>query len=300
MNWFPAMPLAASVLYVVGAMFIKRAAQAGFDVWRSSTVISCVTAIVFAVLCPLCPLGELPQPGPDWQRDWWQPTVGAVIFTVGQLLILRAFSRGDVSVATPALGAKSIFVAWFSTLVLRTALPWELWASACLSTVAIVLLNRRGPTTVIRRQGETTVLALAAAASFALFDVLIQKWSATWGPARLLPALFGISAVLSLFLIPLFPQRVVGAASKSSWFWMLGGALFFSAQLLLLMLSVARDAVSVNVVYSLRSLWSVALVWLIGHWFDNQERHMPTRLLAWRLAGAALMTAAIVLTVTRS
>ena len=185
------------------------------------------------------------------------------------------------------------------------------------------------------------MLALAAAASFALFDVLVQKWSASWGPGRFLPVLFGIAAVLSLGWIPLFPQaparqlaagaslgparqlaegaslgpiepqsrsgpRLAPAADssagrdgKSAILWMLGGALFFSAQLLLLMLSVARDAVSVNIVYSLRSLWSVGLVWLIGHWFDNQERHMPTRLLIWRMAGAALMTAAIVLTVTR-
>ncbi len=312
MKWFLLMPVAASVLYVVGAMFIKRAAQAGFDVWRSSTFLSVSTAIVFALLVPLCPLGDLPQPGPDWRQDWWQPSVAAVLFTVGQLLILLAFSRGDVSVATPALGSKSVFVAWFSTLVLQTTLPWQLWASACMSTVAIVFLNLGGASTVTRRQGETTVLALAAAAAFALFDVLVQKWSVAWGPGRFLPVLFGIAAVLSLGLIPLFPQAAVASSEisnsksetglrggKSALFWMLGGALFFSLQLLLLMLSVARDAVSVNVVYSLRSLWGVGLVWLIGHWFDNQERHMPARLLGWRMAGAALMTAAIVLTVTR-
>ena len=36
-------------------------------------------------------------------------------------------------------------------------------------------------------------------------------------------------------------------------------------------------------------------VWSIGHWFDNAEQRLPPRILGSRLAGAALMTAAIVL-----
>jgi len=45
--------------------------------------------------------------------------------------------------------------------------------------------------------------------------------------------------------------------------------------------------------------WSVVAVWLVGHWFANTEAQLGGQVLRWRLAGAALMTAAIVLIVSR-
>jgi hypothetical protein len=41
----------------------------------------------------------------------------------------------------------------------------------------------------------------------------------------------------------------------------------------------------------------VLLVWMIGHWFMNQEQHLGAKVLRWRLLGAALMLSAIVLVV---
>ena len=46
------------------------------------------------------------------------------------------------------------------------------------------------------------------------------------------------------------------------------------------------------------ALLSVLLVWMIGHWFMNQEQHLGAKVLRWRLLGAALMLSAIVLVVT--
>jgi hypothetical protein len=59
------------------------------------------------------------------------------------------------------------------------------------------------------------------------------------------------------------------------------------------------DATAMNVVYSIRGVWSVAAVWLIGHWFANTEGQLGGNVFRWRLASAALMTSAIVLVVTR-
>jgi NADH:ubiquinone oxidoreductase subunit 5 (subunit L)/multisubunit Na+/H+ antiporter MnhA subunit len=58
---------------------------------------------------------------------------------------------------------------------------------------------------------------------------------------------------------------------------------------------VWRAATSVNILYSLRGLVSVTLVWLIGHWFNNEEQHLAPQVFRFRLVGAALMLAAIVL-----
>jgi hypothetical protein len=48
-------------------------------------------------------------------------------------------------------------------------------------------------------------------------------------------------------------------------------------------------------VYSARGLFSVVLVWAVGHWFSNDEQHLAPGVLRMRFAGAALMVAAIVL-----
>jgi hypothetical protein len=40
------------------------------------------------------------------------------------------------------------------------------------------------------------------------------------------------------------------------------------------------------------------MVWMIGHWFANQEQHLGSKVMRWRLAGALMMMSAIVLVVT--
>ena len=58
---------------------------------------------------------------------------------------------------------------------------------------------------------------------------------------------------------------------------------------------VAKVNPAVNVVYSVRGLFSVLLVWWVGHWFTNTESHAGRRVLLARLAGAVAMLGAIAL-----
>jgi hypothetical protein len=60
-------------------------------------------------------------------------------------------------------------------------------------------------------------------------------------------------------------------------------------------ISVYGQATSANVLYSSRGLWSVVAVWGIGHWFTNREQHLGARVLVWRLVGAILMVAALMM-----
>jgi drug/metabolite transporter (DMT)-like permease len=272
-------------------LLIKRSASSGIDVWRTTFLSNLVTAVVFLAL--------LPMGGYPWEwTDLWQPLVVATLFIGGQTLTFLALEAGDVSVATPALGAKTIYVAWFSTLILQVSLPWQLWAAALLTFAAIVLLNLGGHP--VRRPGKTILLSLLAAASYALFDVFVQKWSPAWGAGRFLPIVFGFSAALSTMFIPFF-RAPLWALPASAWPWLAGGVLLMALQSLLLVTGVAvfGDATAINVIYSARGLWSVAAVWLIGHWFANTEQHLGPRIMRLRLAGAALMTTAIVIALTR-
>ena len=303
MKWHLLFPFTASLLYIASALFLKRAQQLGGGVLRTTFVANVAIALVF---CALLPLGGKGQP----PALLWQPALVAVLFVAGQVFAVLALSLGDVSVATPVLGAKTIFVAWFTTLLLATHLPWQLWGAAGLSFGAIILLNRtpRPDATTAeqdhplhrRRLGQTLLFSLLAAASYALFDVLVQKWSPAWGVGRFLPIMFALSAMMSLAFLPFIrePWREV---PRIAWPALAAGSFFMALQSFAFVSGVAMfgDATAMNVVYSARGVWSVVAVWLIGHWFANTEAQHGRSVFRRRLAGAALMTSAIVLIVTR-
>jgi drug/metabolite transporter (DMT)-like permease len=212
-------------------------------------------------------------------------------------LVLNFISldQGDVSLATPVLGIKIVLVAVFGAVLTGDWGRPSLWFAAALSTIAIALLNwsRSG---VHHHVKFTIITAGSSAASFALFDVLVQQWSAAWGVGRFPPMILAFVAIYSFGTIPKFPAPL-STISRSAWPWLLGGSLFLAAQAVLFISSVAyfRNATAANVVYSSRGLWSVALVWFVGHWFGNRERQLGGALFRWRLIGAALMLAAIAL-----
>ena len=259
--------------------------------WRSTFVMNLAAALCFSVL-----LVEPAGPGPT---PLWQPAVIAALFIAGQASTMIALSRGDVSVATPVVGTKVVFVALFVTLIAGERLIVDYWLSAGMSAAGIFLLNLGGGGRHGRRRLALTIAAsLAAAASYALFDVLVRKWAGAWGVGRLLPAVMGCAAVMSLALRPAF-EGPLSAVPRSARGPLLLGAAFMGLQAILLVrtLGVYPDTTRINVVYNSRGLWSVLAVWLVGHWWGNTERHAGRGVLAWRLAGAALLLGAIVVAV---
>lgn len=290
---FPAhlfFPLASSFGYVLGVLLFKRSADWGLGVWRTTFVSNMGMGLVFSSLLAL---------GGEWQplSLWWQPLVGGVLFLIGQVFTFLALHYGDVSVATPVLGLKIVMVALCSVLLLPDPVPLVWWIAAGLSTLAIVLLSR-GETRPKHAVGRTVLMAALAAASFAMSDVLVQKWAPAWGAGRFLPLMFGSVALLSFGLIPFFsaPLRTV---PKAAWPWLIGGSLVLAMQAasMAYTLGVFGDATAVNIVYAVRGLWSVVAVWLVGHWFANEEQRLAPAVLRSRLIGAGLMLAAISLVV---
>jgi drug/metabolite transporter (DMT)-like permease len=280
-------PLVSAFLYVVGALLLRRAADFGVGFWRTTFVANLISAAAFSLL--------LFFDGTFHLRLLWQPAILAVLFVLGSVLNLISLDQGDVSLATPVLGVKIVLVAVFVAVLTGDWGKPTLWIAAMLSTMAIVLLNwTRG---AHHHHVKFTVLAAgSSAAMFALFDVLVQQWSAPWGVGRFPPTIMAFVAIYSCFLIPKFPGPI-SKIHRLAWPWLLGGSLFFALQAILFISSVAyyRNATAANVVYSSRGLWSVVLVWLVGHWFGNRERQHGSTVLRWRLVGAVLMLAAIAL-----
>lgn len=281
------LPLLAALVYVVGALLAKRSAECGVGVWRTAFISNLISAFLFALLLPFG--GTL---HPDLL---WQPALVAVFYLLGQLLNFLALQQGDVSVATPVMGLKIILVAGFTTLLLTSGVSVKLWVAAGLSSLSIALLNRPDGTQH-HHVGTTILYAGSSATMFAIFDVLVQKWSPAWGLGRFLPVMLGFTALFSLVLVPFFhaPLREI---PRAAWPWLLGGCGFIGLQSLIFVSAIAHfgGATTANVIYSSRGLWSVVGVWAIGHWFSNREQHLAASVLRWRLAGAVLMMAAIAL-----
>ncbi len=282
------LPLLAGIVYAAGALLVKRSAELGVGVWRTAFLANVLGAILFQPLLLL---------GGTWHPElWWQPVLVGLFFMVGQWLTFTSLDGGDVSVATPVLGLKILLVALLVTATGGAALRWQLWAGAILATAGIALLSRRNARSPHEAAGRTIVTAGLAAAAYAVFDVLVQRWSPVWGLGRFLPATMAVSGVLSFAFIPRF-RAPLTSVPRPAWPWLLGGTLVMGAQSVLFVSTVANwgQAAAANVVYSSRGLWSVVLVWIFGHWVKSREQHLGREVLFGRLAGAVLMMSAILL-----
>jgi drug/metabolite transporter (DMT)-like permease len=281
------LPLFSAIVYVVAALLLKRASDLGADVWRSTRIINYTQALMAV---PFWLLGGT-IPGLSL---WWQPVVAGALFFAGQVFTLLALTTGDVSVATPVLGLKIVLVALLSVVLIGDPVGVRLWTAAALSSVAITLLNL-SPGHSHRRVARTIVLAALGAAAYASFDVLVQKFSPVWGTGRFLPFAMAFGAAYSLALPT--GRAEIDRESRPYSRWLAAGATCFAIQGLMFMsaVSIYRQVTSANVLYSSRGLWSVVGVWAVGHWFTNREQHLGARVLAWRLIGAILLLAAIVM-----
>ena len=282
-------PVACALMYVVGAMAVKRGAALGVGVWRTSFLSNLALAAMFVPVWFLYG-GQVHPLG-----DYWRPAVTALFFSGGQALTFLALSGGDVSVTTPVMGTKVILVALFSSLLRVGDVPLQWWIGAALSTAAIALLHFGGEAKH-RRVGRTVLLAFASATSFSFGDVLLQKWVPVWGAGNYFPPMFLFVGLLSCAFVPFF-RAPITAMPAAAWRWVGPGAFLLALNNAVFVLAIVLGggATVANIIYSVRGLFSVILVWAIGHWFTNDERHLGARVLQLRLLGAALMVGAIVL-----
>jgi drug/metabolite transporter (DMT)-like permease len=285
-------PLGSSFGYVAAVLLVKRSADYGVGIWRTTFISNIIIGLCFA------PLWFLGGPDVTWSLVW-QPLLPGALFFVGQIFTFLAQTKGDVSIATPVMGIKVLMVALASTLLLAEGIPLKWWVAAALSTLGVILLSQGGGAQKHQRIGMTIAYAAAASSSFATADVLIQKWSPHWGAGRFLPIMFGSVAIAAFGLIPLF-REPLSAIPRAAWKWLVPGAVIMAVQAAVLGLTMGiwGDATAANIVYSSRGLWSVIAVWLVGHWFHNEEQHLGATVLRWRLSGATAMLAAIVLVMT--
>ncbi|MBD5778100.1 DMT family transporter [Pelagicoccus sp. NFK12] len=279
-------PLLNAVVYTLAALCLKRATTHGVGPWRTTFISNLA---MFLAAFPLWFFGE-PIESPSALLI---PLGVGVAFFVGQLLTCLAIHRGDVSLLTPLLGTKTVFVALIVSFAMGERLEPSVWLGAFLSAIAILLMG--GGSTADRGKVTLTIfLGVGSALWFAGADSLVASVGLELGFHTMVAGMFTGVMLCSFGLVPLFKSNM-SSISRSTWKWMGAGAVLMAVQagLMAFVLSTYGKATVVNILYSSRGIWSVLLVWWIGHWFSNEEQRLSRGVLLRRLVGSVLLLAAI-------
>lgn len=287
--WLLLYPLAAAFGYAVSALLVKRALEEGAGVMRMGFCSNVTMAILFL---PLLLWAERPIIG---DNQWWEPVLTSLFFFLGQIFTFLALRKGDVSVATPLMGSKVVFVAAFSVFLLPEPVPLAWWLAAGLTVWSLWLL-RQGRPADKSRLILSIVYALLSALAFAVCDVLMERFGGEWGFQRFVPLVFGLVGFFSLFFIPFFRDPLTTIPARA-WPWVAAGSVLLAGQAMAMAyaLSTMGSATAVNVVYSLRGILSIILVVLVGAWFRNTENEVGRETMRRRFFSGILIFGAVLL-----
>jgi len=298
------LPLGAGFGYACAAVAIKRALGEGASSAWVNFVCNTVLAVLFQVLWLL--------PGhPLAFGKVLPPVLCGVLFFLGQIFTFKAIDTGDVSIATPLLGSKVLFVAVLSFFLIGKSLPHAMWMASIMASLGIALISY-APRGAHARLIEAVAWSLAAAAVFALTDVMVQCWVPSVGYSRFAPLMFGSVGLFSMVFVPrLMSERESTRRDDSYGFlaardafltpslpWLLVGALLLAVQALAMYsaIGIFGSATMTNILYGSRCLWSVLLVWFLGS-IDSDisaVRHHRGVILR-RLIGSVLLLGAMAL-----
>lgn len=291
------LPLGAGFGYACGAIAVKRALGAGISGSRVNFLCNASLALLFQLFW-LFP-GDVLTP-----MLLLAPVACGLLFFLGQYFTFRAIATGDVSVATPLLGAKVLLVALFSLFLIGRSLPLSWWFASLLASLGIALISYT-PGGLHSRLVATVAWSLGAASLFALTDVLVQRWVPLIGYSRFAPLMFGVTGICSLCYLPVLLKEWrherdgVGAKMPAAGLlWLLAGAFLLSFQALGMYSAIGLygSATLTNILYGSRCLWSVLIVWIFG----GLAGALPmagrrSRVMRWRFFGALLLFAAMAL-----
>jgi len=286
--FYLAFPLVAAIIYAVGSMGVRAAAEAGAGPWKATCLANMLAGVLFLVYLEGFPRPDLPQ-------DLWAVTGLSLLFFAGNVLTVLSLTYGDVSIATPVLASKVVMVVALVILLGQTEATWSIWLAGGLILAGVLLLQRSSPPRSSRGKGLLTLLlSFAAAGCFAVFDVGVQLLSARDGFHRVVPYAVGCAAILSALLYPFVRGKRGELRPKDQRFLWLGvGLLSVQSMILIYALGHYEDAAGINIVYGSRGLWGLVAVSVIGHWFHNEERQQAGQYFRYRLAGAACIAGAI-------
>ena len=280
-------PLTSAALYAFSSLFLKQGLQLGAGAIRSVFFNNVIMTLCFL---PVLAFNHEPV---HWEAVGW-PILTGICFFGGQAFTVWAIKTGDVSVHTPMMGLKVIFVAVFSMILSPDPIPPVLFVSAGITALAVFLLGQSDRLNY-RAVRKAILLTSVACMFFGATDSLVGARAEAFGRIPMLIGMMLTLTVCSLCLIPFVQKPFWSFPKGACWPMVLGSVLVgFQALILNAGLSFLGQATAMNVVYSIRGLFGILLVWFIGAKFGNREREeVGGRIMRSRFAGALLLMVAI-------
>jgi len=281
------LPLASGFVYAVAALCLKRATEEGFGITRLVFLFQGMTFLLFLPALTTSPVVL------DWSH-WWWALVAATFEFLGAICIVISIRIGAISIQTPLMGTKVLFVATASLILIPAPIPIQWWFGALLTFLAVMIL---GLPDVLKRltSPQAIFYTIASAALFAIADVLVAREAPLFGRTMFVFLFFLFLALETVVLIPFFRQGIT-KTSRRAWKWALSGSLLMALQLVGLFYALAffGQATVLNVLYGARGFWSILIIWFVGHWFGNKEKDVGKSVMLRRFGGATLLFLAIV------
>ncbi len=281
----------AGLGYSLGAFVSKRALHEGMGVLRLAFISNWLFVLVF--ILPLIGSGLHISS----KAQLYQPVITGIFFFLGQVFTFTAIRLGDVSLQTPVMGTKAVFVVLIAILAGTEVITAEIGMAAVVSALAVALLGFSGVKG--GRTALTISMALLSSLFFAVSDTLVGVYGREFGTESFLFLAMMTNALLSMGLIFFF-RAPLTRSTRPQFLWTLAAGLFMAAQALLInwTLSEFGNVSSINILYSTRGLWSVVLAVPLALSLAIPTPQLTRRLLIQRLIGAALMSVSIVLVIT--
>ena len=201
-----ALPLIASFLYAVGSWGMKHGMRRG----AHPRLVNAISNLAMAGWsAPLV----LFFPGTANHQGFVGALLAGGALFLGRACAIRALAKGDLSLATPVLGMKTIFVAILTVTFLGETVSPGLMAGAVLSSVAVALLSLSPGILHGKKEGAaldrvSCGWALLAAFFFGLTDITVQRFAKLLGVGWFQPLMFATLVILTpLLLVPDFFKK---------------------------------------------------------------------------------------------
>lgn len=226
--------------------------------------------------------------------------LGAIgFYLVAQLGLFMALRHADSSRIAPLLGLKIFFLALVSVLFLHLHLNGWQWMAVALSGAAVFQLNESGG----RLSGGAVAAVAVTVVGYSLSDLFIKQLVVALEPAGPRAPLIGVCVTYIMGGVTGIPLTL-RAASWRPRLWGMAAPYALAWFLSMLFLYVTFDRIGVvfgNIIQSTRGLMSIGLGLVVGRALGmvDLETHVSHGVLARRVAGAVLMTAAIALYLIR-
>jgi drug/metabolite transporter (DMT)-like permease len=280
------------MLYSLSSLFLKRGMKDGASAFYCFHVSNLTVGLCYL---PLILLEKQPI---AWNQIHF-PLLTGIAFFAGSWFTFIAIHRGDVSLVTPLMGAKVIFVALFALILANQPPSATLVIAAGLSAIGVGVMGAKD-FAHSSHVAFTISFALTSAALFALCDILVRKWAPAFGPlAFLTVSTAGMGLVSLVVLVAMVRRKHPSLPEPEARKWVVWSSLLVGFQAVGLGYIIASndDTTGINVVYGTRGLWAIILVAFLGPLMGNHERRLAEHAFHYRLIGTILLTTAVVIAV---